>query len=122
MATAKQETQTVEVYFGEKAFSADDLTIGDIAEMEEEFGEPIEDIDFNRKKAIMWLVWLVRRSSEPELTLEDVGNTKIRDLMAESGDDGSRPTEEPAADSPSAKGGSRGSRATTASRRGTSRS
>jgi hypothetical protein len=90
MAKAKapeaNEPEAMILYYGDQEYRIDDLAIGDIAEMEEEFDESIENIDFGRKKAIIWITWLVRRTKEPNLTLEEVAKTPIRDLMDASGD------------------------------------
>jgi hypothetical protein len=81
------EPEPMILYYGDQEYRIDDLAIGDIAEMEEEFDEAIENIDFSRKKAVIWITWLVRRTKEQNLTIEEVAKTPIKDLMALAGDD-----------------------------------
>lgn len=111
MAEPAREVKTVAVTFGGELYSADDLTIGDVAEIEEEFGEVIEDIDWRRKKAVIWLVWLVRRQKSPDLPIEAVSGTSILDLLGAE----ARPTEDGEGASPSEPSGDPGSSASTES-------
>lgn len=102
MATKTRQTKTTQaqevelgIEIGGEHYNIADLTLTDVVELEEEFGENIEDLDIARKKVVLWIIWLLRRKKEPALTLEDVGNElTLGRLMMYSPDSASDPLEE----------------------------
>lgn len=124
--TEAAETEQMTVHWGDRQFTLDDLTAADAIAMEDEFGEPLPDINFRSIKAIVWLVWLARRHDEPDLPFEEVANVRFADLSAgmdEAAEDGDRPTSASGKrGAGSARSGSRGSRASSASGPGSSSS
>lgn len=113
-----------EVFLGGQKFSIDELTLNDLAEIEERFGESFEELfEQMRTAPLLHIIWCIRRKSDPELTLEQVGEVTVAEMMAEKEGAGDPPTE---ADAPapkkSGKSGARGSRASTGSAPGKSAS
>lgn len=84
------------VRWGGVEFRQSQLTAADMIVMEEEWGDPFTRIDFDSMKAICWLVWLIRRHNEPELSLDDVTSITLdalaEDAQANKGDTSARPT------------------------------
>lgn len=89
------EPDTFGFQVGEEFFSADDLTLGDIAEMEDYFNCPMDDFDWRRISVMTYFIWLVKRKSNKDLTLEEVMNTPLPQLAKELGNS---PLDSPEAD------------------------
>lgn len=110
-----------EFVLGGHKYNADDLTLLDVAELEDEFDETVEDLmRSGRMKPLLYMAWLIRRHTEPDVTLEDVGSPRLGDLVAEAEAAGGPPTKDAAPSRRSGGSGSRGSRGSTASGRGSS--
>lgn len=60
------------VRWGGVEYRQGQLTAADMIVMEEEWAQPFLEIDFTTMKAICWLVWLIRRHEESDLSLDDV--------------------------------------------------
>jgi hypothetical protein len=67
-----------------------DLELGEIEMLEDELDAPIEQIDFNRAKAMRVLVYLVIHRENPDFTMDDAKAVKVSALVP--------PTEEPEPD------------------------
>lgn len=81
-------------------FDVNDLELGEAAELEEEFGCDLGDIDWTKAKAMAWFLYLMRRRENPEYTLEDALRVKlVAFLPPEENGNGDRPTK------PATKGG-----------------
>lgn len=122
--TAEQQSEFMLVWQG-REYRVEDLTMNDVGEMEDEFGERIEDLmTSGRIRPLIFMVWLLRRHAEPDLALADVGALSMGEFMAEvkAAQEAAAgpPTKAPAGSRKSAAGGGRGSRASTASARGKS--
>ena len=119
------ETTGFSFVLGSREYRADDLTLNDVADIEEEFGETIMALaESGRIKPLLHMAWCIRRHSEPDLTLAEVGNVTMGQLVNEQSDEGEqatkRPTKAPAANKKRASSGARGTRASTESSPGTS--
>lgn len=108
--------------FGGTEYRASDLTLLDVVEIEDTQGDSImELLGSGRMGPLLHMVWCIRRHSEPDITLEQVGAVTLGDLMNEAKEAGDPPTEAAApAPKKSASAGARGSRSGTASARGKS--
>lgn len=62
-----------------KDYSVDfnDLELGEVAAIEDVTGLPIGQIDFNSAKALMGLVFVMRRRDDASFTLADAGTIKF---------------------------------------------
>jgi len=103
-------------------YRADDLTLLDVAEIEDAHEDTIQAlVESGRMTPLLHIVLCIRRHSEPGVTMEDIGNVTLGALVAEAQEAGGPPTE---AGGPtrkvSGRGGGRGSRSATASARGKS--
>lgn len=58
----------------------DDLTLGEIEEIEEAFDAKLEDIDLSRAKALVYLIYLTKRRKDPDYTLEQARSVKVSAL------------------------------------------
>lgn len=100
---------TIEFKLNDRVYSLkeEDLELGEVEWLEEEMGAALEDIDFNRVKALTRLMYLMVHRENPDFTLEDAKAMKatvLSDLVpvSQNGDSPSpakRPTK-------AAKGGS----------------
>ncbi|WP_217923777.1 hypothetical protein [Miltoncostaea oceani] len=70
------------VRWGGVDYRQSQLTAADMIAMEEEWGEAFVRIDFESMKAVCWLVWLIRRHEEPDLSLDDVTSITL-DALSE---------------------------------------
>lgn len=69
----------------------DELTLDEVEEMERLLGGDFEDAFSNGKPkagALRIMVYLVKRRTDPNVTLESVGSTKLRELDLEDDDEG----------------------------------
>ena len=119
--SAKTES-TFELVWQGVSYRVEDLELNDIAEMEDELGDSVIDLlNSGRMRPLLYMVWLIRRRAEPDLKLEDVGKVKMGAIIEDQMEAAGPPTVdavEPVKKSGS--GGSRGTRASTASARGNS--
>lgn len=73
-----------ESVIGDTALSIDgtpyrlgDLTLGELGELEDHVELPMDAVSFGSAKVIAFLVYLIRRRTNPEYTLADASNIKI---------------------------------------------
>lgn len=112
------ESPHLTIRWGDETYTTGELTAADMIAMEEEWGEPFGAIDFRTIKATCWLVWLVRRHHDPEVSLDDVTSVTAGALV---GSGAVPPTEgSPRAKRKSGRSGARGTGASTASAPGSS--
>lgn len=65
----------------------DDLELGEVEEFEEAMGQTLDEININSAKALIRLVWIVKKRDDPKFTL-----TKARKLkLSQFGMDGDEP-------------------------------
>lgn len=81
-----------------KAYEIDpsNLEWGEVEEIELYFDCPVNDVDFESMRAVMFLAYLARKRVEPAFTLDEMRKLKMSDL---GDDDGPRPTDASAAGS-----------------------
>lgn len=119
---ADQETGTgMSFVLGQHEYRVDDLTLNDVAEIEDRHGESLGELfEAGRIGPLLHMAWCIRRKSEPGLTLEQVGEVTMGEMAAEREAAAGPPTEAAGKRKKSEGGGGRGSRASTASGRGNS--
>lgn len=69
--------------------NVNDLTLAEVAELEDVIGKPMETIfqtDTPRGRTLQALVWIATRRTDPEFTFEDAGNVKVADLTISDGE------------------------------------
>ena len=87
---AEQDELTIR--WGGVEYRQGQLTAADLIAMEDEWGESFMRIDFTSMKAASWIVWLIRRHDEPDLSLDDVTSVTMAALAADMEDEAARPT------------------------------
>jgi hypothetical protein len=85
------------LWIGDRDYTLDDLSLGEIEEFETALGTTMADVDLSSAKAIIWLVYLVRRRENPEYTLEDARAVKLTDIIRPEEEE-ARPTDGPDGD------------------------
>ena len=73
-------------------FDVNDLELGEAADMEDEFGCRIDEIDFGTTKAMAYMLYLIRRREDPAYTLDDARKIKLSAFNEEPNGNGDRPT------------------------------
>lgn len=66
-----------------KAYRFDELTLGEIEFLEEELGAGVGEIDFRSAKAIIRVVYLLKRREDPEYTLDRARGVQLTALEGE---------------------------------------
>jgi hypothetical protein len=63
-------------------FNLDDLTIGDMEDLEELAGTPFDEIDWSKPniKTLKAMIYVAGRKDNPDLTIEAVRDMKVSDL------------------------------------------
>lgn len=134
---ADEVREQLKFHWGDRVYTADDLTIDDVIVIEEEMGEPFTAIDWRAMKPVTLLVALARAheldGTPFEQVLAEVRSVKVGTLaeqMVASGIDGDEEAERPTlrrsrsgASKPAAKparSGKRGTSSTATSPPGTS--
>jgi hypothetical protein len=69
------------LWIGDRDYTLDDLSLGEIEEFETALGATLSEVDLTSAKAIIWLVYLVRRRDEPGYTLDDARLVKLTDII-----------------------------------------
>jgi hypothetical protein len=64
-----------------KAYTLDDLTLGELEALEDHMSLPIAQIDLNSARAMKFLVWLLKHREDDTYTLQQAGDIKITDLI-----------------------------------------
>ena len=83
------------LWIGDRDYTLDDLSLGEIEEFETALGSTMTEVDLSSAKAIIWLVYLVRRREHPEYTLDDARSVKLTDIIRPEEEE-PRPTEDEA--------------------------
>jgi len=126
MPDTPQDTAGTGVSFrlGADEYRVDDLTLNDIAEIEEaNDATPIAELlESGRMKPMLHMAWCIRRHSEPDITLDEVGDVRMSALVEQGEEADLPPTEAAEAPETSADAGRRGTSGRTASGRGKSAS
>jgi len=76
------------LWIGDRDYTLDDLSLGEIEDFETAMGAPIADVDLRSAKAIIQLVYMVKRREDATYTLEQARAVRISDVI--------KPEEEPA--------------------------
>lgn len=75
-------------------FDINDLTIGEVADIEEATGKSISSLfdgSGSQARTLQAVIWIVRRREDPTLTLEQAGNltfTEMNDMLSLTDDGG----------------------------------
>ena len=69
------------LWIGDRDYTLDDLELGEVEEFETAIGTTMGEADLTSAKAIIWLVYLVRRREDPEFTLDDARRVKLTDII-----------------------------------------
>ena len=56
-----------------RTYSLDDMTLGEMEELEDHMGLTLSQIDVNSARAMRFLVYVLRRREDPGFTLERAG-------------------------------------------------
>jgi len=64
-----------------KAYTLDDLTLGELEALDDHMSLPIAQIDLNSARAMKFLVWLLKHREDDTYTLQQAGDIKITDLI-----------------------------------------
>lgn len=70
------------------SYKLGDLTLGELGELEDHTGLPMDAISYGSAKVIAFVVYLARRRGNPDYSLEDAQSIEIRKVVAGDGDDG----------------------------------
>jgi hypothetical protein len=70
-----------------KAYTLDDLTLGELEALEDHMSLPIAQIDLNSARAMKFLVWLLKHREDNTYTLQQAGDIKITDLIQPAAED-----------------------------------
>ncbi len=86
----------ITITWGDRTYTAGDLTATDMIAMERHFGLAFHRLDFKSIEVAAWMVWLVRSHDDPDIELAAVTDIiTFADLSrgaTESGDAGDPPT------------------------------
>lgn len=85
MAAAPEiSAEGITIYIEGDAYTIlpEDMELWEVELLEDVCDAAIEEIDFNRAKAIRILVYLVRRRRDPEFTMDDARHVKLSTLGA----------------------------------------
>lgn len=80
---ATAEAMDTEIRVDGVGYKLGDLTLGELSELEDHTGLPMDAISYGSAKVIMFVVYLVRRRNDPKYTLEDAGNIAIRKVSSD---------------------------------------
>ena len=66
-----------------KEYDADDLTLDEMAEVEELAGDvAFSDLNFGSSKTLKALAFVMRRRDQPDVTMDQIGGLKMLELLA----------------------------------------
>lgn len=80
---AQDEAMDTSIVVDGVPYKLGDLTLGELAALEDHTGLPMDAISYGSAKVIMFVVYLVRRRTEPGYSLEDAGNIEIRKVSSD---------------------------------------
>lgn len=78
----KPEEEEAAIVVDGTAYKLGDLTLGELGELEDHTGLPMDAISYGSAKVIAFVVYLARRRSNPDYTLEDAQSIEIRKVNA----------------------------------------
>lgn len=73
----KEEDNAAKITVDGVSYKLGDLTLGELEELEEHVGLPMDMLSWGSAKVISFVVWLVRRRADPGYSLDDAKNIKI---------------------------------------------
>jgi hypothetical protein len=80
------------LWIGDRDYTLDDLELGEVEEFETAMGgQTMAEVDLSSAKAIIWLVYLVKRREDPEYTLDDARSVKLTDIIRPEEDEAGAP-------------------------------
>jgi hypothetical protein len=65
---------------GDVEYDLDDLSLNEVANIEDMFDKSIGELDWGSARVMRAIVWQLQRRSQPEMTLEDAGETTFIQL------------------------------------------
>lgn len=89
-------------------FDVNDLELGEVMEIEEITGAPLDDIQWGSARAMLAMLFVMRRRSNPDYTFEDAKKVKLKEFSPPDSN-GSAPPTKPAS-KPKSKRANSGSR------------
>lgn len=97
--TARERAAESKIIVDGTAYALGDLELGELGELEDHVGLPMDAISFGSAKVIAYVIYLVRRRDNPKYTLDDASHIKISAITSDAPDDeeivgavGDRPT------------------------------
>lgn len=75
-----------------ESYRLGDLELGELGELEEHVGLPMDSISYGSARVVAFVIYLVRRRANPEYSLDDAKRIKISEVQTdgdETDDDGS---------------------------------
>lgn len=63
-----------------------DLSLGELESLEDYVAQPMDEISFGSAKVMAYLVYLVRRRTDPDYSLDDAKSIKIGSVTSEDAD------------------------------------
>lgn len=82
-AVGSDEAMDTAIVIDGTPYKLGDLTLGELSELEDYTGLPMDAISYGSAKTIAFVVFLVRRRSDPDYTLEKAGEIQIRQVRSE---------------------------------------
>jgi hypothetical protein len=65
---------------GDTEYDLDDLSLNEVAGIEEMFDKSISELDWGSARVMRAIVWKLQQRTQPELTLEEAGETTFIQL------------------------------------------
>ena len=70
------------LWIGDRDYTLDDLELGEVEEFENAMdGKTMAEVDLTSARAIIWLVYIVKRREDPSFTLDDARSVKLTDII-----------------------------------------
>lgn len=79
-AKAKAEAEAPGIMLGGIKYEFSDLNLGELEELETHIGLPMDAISYGSAKTISFVVWLVKRRTDANYTLDDARSISIKDI------------------------------------------
>lgn len=79
----REEAMDTEIRVDGVGYKLGDLTLGELSELEDHTGLPMDAISYGSAKTIMFVVYLVRRRADPSYSLDDAGKIEIRKVESD---------------------------------------
>lgn len=76
------------------SINLDDLELGEVEEFEEAMGQPFGEVNIESAKAMVHLVWIVKKRDDPKFTIAKARKLKLSQFSeAQNGDEPAPPTQ-----------------------------